>query len=139
MHTNQMGVRAPGALEDAYLEAAQVLAGMVHRHQFPLGGDRRVPWVSPRVGDGMIRVNQAGMITFASPNALSAYRRLGLTSDLYGEDFVAVTRSLLKERAPVERPIAASLRRTRLGGDRPGDRACQRPAAGPAAERRGRP
>lgn len=109
MHTNQMGVRAPGALEDAYLEAAQVLAGMVYRHQFPLGGDRRVPWVSPRVGDGMIRVNQAGLIVFASPNALSAYRRLGLTSDLYGEDFVAVTRALLKERAPVERPVAASL------------------------------
>lgn len=109
MHTNQMGVRAPGALEDAYLEAAQVLAGMVYRHQFPLGGDRRVPWVSPRVGDGMIRVSQAGVIVFASPNALSAYRRLGLTNDLYGEDFVAITRSLLKERAPVERPIAASL------------------------------
>ncbi|HQY99238.1 MAG TPA: histidine kinase N-terminal domain-containing protein [Propionicimonas sp.] len=109
MHTNQMGVRAPGALEDAYLEAAQVLAGMVHRHQFPLGGDRRVPWVSPRVGDGMIRVDQAGTIVFASPNALSAYRRLGLTSDLYGEDFVAVTRSLLNQKMPVERPVAASL------------------------------
>jgi two-component sensor histidine kinase len=109
MHTNQMGVRAPGALEDAYLEAAQVIAGMVYRHQFPLGGERRVPWVSPRVGDGMIRVNRAGLIVFASPNALSAYRRLGLTSDLYGEDFVAITRSLLKERAPVERPVAASL------------------------------
>lgn len=109
MHTNQMGVRAPGALEDAYLEAARMLAGMVHRHQFPLGGDRRVPWVSPRVGDGMIRVDRAGAIAFASPNALSAYRRLGLTGDLYGEDFVAVTRSLLKERAPVERPVAASL------------------------------
>nr|WP_300150302.1 PAS domain-containing sensor histidine kinase [Propionicimonas sp.] len=109
MHTNQMGVRAPGALEDAYLEAAQVIAGMVHRHQFPLGGDRRVPWVSPRVGDGMVRVNRAGLIVFASPNALSAYRRLGLTSDLYGEDFVAITRSLLQERAPVERPVAASL------------------------------
>jgi two-component sensor histidine kinase len=109
MHTNQMGVRAPGALEDAYLEAAQVIAGMVHRHQFPLGGERRVPWVSPRVGDGMIRVNQDGVIVFASPNALSAYRRLGLTMDLYGEDFVAVTRSLLMERTPVERPLAASL------------------------------
>jgi len=109
MHTNQMGVRAPGALEDAYLEAAQVLAGMVHRHQFPLGGDRRVPWVSPRVGDGMMRVSRSGLIVYASPNALSAYRRLGLTSDLYGEDFVAVTRGLLRERAPVERPLAAAL------------------------------
>jgi two-component sensor histidine kinase len=109
MHTNQMGVRAPGALEDAYLEAAQVLTGMVHHHQFPLGGERRVPWVSPRVGDGMLRVNGNGMITYASPNAMSAYRRLGLTSDLYGEDFVSVTKSLLKERGPVERPLAASL------------------------------
>ncbi|MCA0294925.1 MAG: sensor histidine kinase [Actinobacteria bacterium] len=109
MHTNQMGVRAPGALEDAYLEAAQVIAGMVHRHQFPLGGDRRVPWVSPRVGDGMIRVSPSGLIAYASPNALSAYRRLGLTSDLYGEDFVAITRSLLMERLPVDRPMAASL------------------------------
>ena len=109
MHTNQMGVRAPGALEDAYLEAAQVIAGMVHRHEFPLGGDRRVPWVSPRVGDGMIRVAPSGQIVFASPNALSAYRRLGLASDLYGEDFVAVTRSLLKERTPVDRPLAATL------------------------------
>ena len=109
MHTNQMGVRAPGALEDAYLEAAQVLIGMVHHHQFPLGGERRVPWVSPRVGDGMLRVNANGMISYASPNAMSAYRRLGLTSDLYGEDFVSVTKSLLKERGPVERPLAASL------------------------------
>ncbi|MFZ0531055.1 MAG: histidine kinase N-terminal domain-containing protein [Propionicimonas sp.] len=109
MHTNQMGVRAPGALEDAYLEAAQVMAGMVHRHQFPLGGDRRVPWVSPRVGDGMIRVSQAGVIRFASPNALSAYRRLGLAGDLLGEEFVAVTRSLHRQRSPVERSVAASL------------------------------
>ncbi|MGC3993245.1 MAG: histidine kinase N-terminal domain-containing protein [Propionicimonas sp.] len=109
MHTNQMGVRAPGALEDAYLEAAQVIAGMVHRHQFPLGGDRRVPWVSPRVGDGMMRVSREGVIVYASPNALSAYRRLGLTMDLYGEDFVAITRSLSQERMPVERPLAASL------------------------------
>ncbi len=109
MHTNQMGVRAPGALEDAYLEAAQLLAGMVHRHEFPLGGDRRVPWVSPRVGDGMIRVNPDGIVAFASPNALSAYRRLGLTTDLYGEEFVEITRSMLRGRAPVDRPVAASL------------------------------
>ncbi len=110
MHTNQMGVRAPGALEDAYLEAAQILAGMVMRRQFPIMGDKPVPWVSPRVGDGTIRVGQAGIVSFASPNALSAYRRLGLQADLQGEPFVSVTMSLLKVgRAPVERPLAAVL------------------------------
>ncbi|MEA5054554.1 MAG: histidine kinase dimerization/phosphoacceptor domain -containing protein, partial [Propionicimonas sp.] len=111
MHTNQMGVRAPGALEDAYLEAAELLAGMVHRCQFPISGDRPVPWVSPRVGDGTIRVANAGIISFASPNALSAYRRLGLAGDLEGEDFVAVTTSLVAPgREPVERPTATALR-----------------------------
>ena len=110
MHTNQMGVRAPGALEDAYLEAAELLAGMVHRREFPIEGDAPVPWVSPRVGDGTIRVDNAGTVTFASPNALSAYRRMGLTGDLEGENFVAVTRALLPvHRRPVEQPVAASL------------------------------
>ncbi|MCA0252224.1 MAG: PAS domain-containing sensor histidine kinase [Actinobacteria bacterium] len=110
MHTNQMGVRAPGALEDAYLEAADLLAGMVHRREFPMEGDAPVPWMSPRVGDGTIRVNRAGIVTFASPNALSGYRRLGLTGDLEGESFAEVTRSLLPDhRHPVEQPISASL------------------------------
>lgn len=110
MHTNQLGVRAPGALEDAYLEAAQILAGMVRRRQFPIEGDKPIPWVSPRVGDGTIRVDPAGVVTFASPNALSAYRRLGLTADLVGENFVQVTRSLLDVgRTPVERSLGGML------------------------------
>jgi len=115
MHTNQMGVRAPGALEDAYLEAANILAGMMHRGEFPMEGDQPVPWVSPRVGDGTIRVNPAGVITFASPNALSSYRRMGLAGDLEGEPFVAVTTSLLTmHRQPVEQPIASTLVGRRL-------------------------
>lgn len=110
MHTNQMGVRAPGALEDSYLEAASLLAGMVRRRQFPIEGDKPVPWVSPRVGDGTIRVDIAGVVTFASPNALSAFRRMGLTGDLEGEVFATVTKSLLgHQRQPVERPVTSSL------------------------------
>ena len=61
-HTNRMGVRAPGALEDAYLEAADVLSGMVHRCEYPTDTDKSVPWVSPRVGDGMIRVKADGVV-----------------------------------------------------------------------------
>ncbi|MCW3157513.1 sensor histidine kinase [Micropruina sonneratiae] len=109
-HTNQMGVRAPGALEDAYLEAANVLAGMVHRAEFPTGGDKSVPWVSPRVGDGAIRVKPSGLVSYASPNAVSAYRRLGLVFDLEGEDLAAVTMNLLRDRAPVEMSLTNVLR-----------------------------
>ncbi|HAM43645.1 MAG TPA: ATPase [Propionibacteriaceae bacterium] len=107
MHSNRVGLRSPGALEDAYLEAAELLVGMVSRRQFPLPGERRVPWVSPRVGDGMIRVDRAGVIRYASPNAVSAFRRMGLTSDLFGEDFISLSRSML--RGPVERSVKDQL------------------------------
>ena len=109
-HTTRMGVRAPGALEDAYLEAADVLSGMVHRCEYPTDTDKSVPWVSPRVGDGMIRVKADGVVAYASPNALSAYRRLGLTADLEGENLAHVTMALLRDRAPVEMSLPNVLR-----------------------------
>ena len=109
-HTNRLGVRAPGALEDAYLEAADVLSGMVHRCEYPTDTDKSVPWVSPRVGDGMIRVKADGVVAYASPNALSAYRRLGLTADLEGENLAHVTMALLRDRAPVEMSLPNVLR-----------------------------
>lgn len=111
MHTNQMGVRAPGALEDAYLEAAQILSEMVWLGHFPLVDGRPVPGMSPRVGDGVIRVGSQGNVVYASPNAVSAYRRMGLAGDLEGENFAQITASMLpgKGRAPVEQPLATIL------------------------------
>ncbi len=114
MHTNRMGVRAPGALEDTYLETANILAGMVMRCQFPMPGDKPVPWISPHVGDGSFRVDAAGFVTFASPNAMSAYRRLGWAGDLVGESFAEVTASFaLGRRDPIEVPLGNLLTRTR--------------------------
>lgn len=47
MHTNRMGVRAPGILDDMYLDVAQILRDMLFRGDFPYRGDPPVPWVSP--------------------------------------------------------------------------------------------
>jgi two-component sensor histidine kinase len=47
------------------------------------------------VGDGFIRVDAEGLVTYASPNALSVYRRLGHTGDLTGLELAAVTRALV--------------------------------------------
>ncbi len=105
MHTNRMGVRAPGALEDAYLDAARLLVNMVYRHEFPMGGEPTVPWLSPRVGDGLIRLDQRGYVNYTSPNALSAFRHLGLAGDLDGELFAAVVGDLTSNRQPVDRPV----------------------------------
>lgn len=92
-HTNQMGVRAPGSTEDNYLETADILSEMLHHGRFPLFPDFDRA-LAPKVTDGVIRVASTGMVTFASPNALSAFRRLGLTGDLDGEYFIPMVRDL---------------------------------------------
>ncbi|SER65763.1 Two-component sensor histidine kinase, contains HisKA and HATPase domains [Propionibacterium cyclohexanicum] len=83
-HTNQMGVRAPGAMEDCYLEVAEILADMVRHGIYPIHPPSD-PTTSPRVGDGLVYATDSGVISYASPNAVSAYRRLGLVGDMLGE------------------------------------------------------
>lgn len=82
-HTNQMGVRAPGALEDNYLEMAEVLSQMVSRGEYPTGTPSNMVF-SPRVGDGVYRLDKNRNVAYATPNAITALRRLGL--DSYPED-----------------------------------------------------
>jgi hypothetical protein len=49
---------------------------------------------SPRVGDGMLRLDADGRVTFASPNAQSAFHRIGLAADLIGTELGSVTAQL---------------------------------------------
>ncbi len=111
MHTNRMGVRAPGELEDTYREVAEVLSDMLWRGDFPMRGEKPVPWVSPKAGDGIIRFATSGEVLYASPNAVSAFRRAGLTSNLLGEHLTDAMHILLRQtREPVERTIIGVLR-----------------------------
>lgn len=93
-HTNRVGVRAPGSLEDTYLEIAGVLTRMMSRGEFPVPGLPTDPSVSPRVGDGLIRLDAHLNVIYATPNAVTAYRRMGLAADLEDENLPAITRSL---------------------------------------------
>lgn len=93
-HTNQMGIRMPGELEDGYREAAALIAGMVHRAEFPLEGQPFNQETTPRVGDGVIRIDAAGTVLQATPNAITCYRRLGLQSHPLHENLPALTQRL---------------------------------------------
>lgn len=77
--------RRLGQLEQNYLECATALGRMVAEGSFPFPGVALDPELSPRVGDGMIRLDAAGCVAYASPNAMSAYRRLGIVSKIEGE------------------------------------------------------
>ena len=76
-NTNLLGVRTPSRLELSYLQTAAELTQMIAAGHFPIPGQRGDHADSPRVGDGFVRVDAAGRVVYASPNALSVYRRLG--------------------------------------------------------------
>jgi two-component sensor histidine kinase len=76
--------RMPSALELTYLTTAGELLQMVGEGRFPFPGPSPEPEHAPRAGDGLVRLDRTGHVVYASPNALSAYRRLGVTGDLLG-------------------------------------------------------
>ena len=82
--TNLSSARTPSRLELTYLQSAGDLAQMIAEGAFPFSDQGPLMVRSPRVGDGLLRLDQNGEVVYASPNALSAYRRLGLTADLVG-------------------------------------------------------
>ncbi|HJE51044.1 MAG TPA: sensor histidine kinase [Tessaracoccus flavescens] len=107
-HTNQMGMRATGALEENFLEAAEILTQMLMRGEFPLvpPSDKAL---APRVADGVLRVLPDGVISYASPNAVTGYRRLGAVGDIEGENFRELTRRLREGIEAVGQTVGADL------------------------------
>ena len=122
-NTNLLGVRTPSRLELSYLQTAADLTQMIAAGHFPEEGQRSDHADSPRVGDGFLRVDAAGRVVYASPNALSVYRRLGLSGDLTGLSLADLTRELVPpRRRPDEETLSAVLggrahRDTEIGTD----------------------
>jgi two-component sensor histidine kinase len=110
--TNLAVPRVPSPLEIAYLGSASDLCQMVADGTFPplaavVGAD-----TSPRAGDGLVRLDAHGLVAYASPNALSAYHRMGHASDLVGVLLADATRDLVQDpfdAAEVAARIAAAL------------------------------
>ncbi len=105
-HTNLAAARTPSRLELTYLRTADDLAVMVAQGRFPMPGVDHQVALAPRVGDGLLRLDERGVVTFASPNAVSAYRRLGLDGDLVGTHLGDVTAALGRRTAPVDEALS---------------------------------
>jgi two-component sensor histidine kinase len=89
--------RNSGRLETAYRECAKDLVHMLSEGTFPDVGDVAMSRSTPRAGDGFIRLDVNGVVAYASPNALSAYHRMGLTTELEGRNLIQVTRPLISD------------------------------------------
>jgi two-component sensor histidine kinase len=112
---NLASVRTPSQLELVYLQSAADLAAMVADGTFPAPDVRQEEGAGPRVGDGLVRLEPDGTIIYASPNALSAFSRLGVTSNVLGEPIETLTTNLADDPFDA-RDLAAAVAEAVDGG-----------------------
>ena len=94
-HRNAENMRSPGKLELNYREIANHLYQMVAEGNFPYQAAGSLFEPVPRVGDGLIRLDVNGAISFASPNAKSAFSRMGWNGELEGRNLGEVAEQVV--------------------------------------------
>ena len=105
-HMDLSSSRMPSRLELTYRQCAYDLLHMCTLGLWPdfasPTGSRRG---APRVGDGLIRMDAEGTVEYASPNGVSAFRRLGDVESLEGRSLAEITTGLLKDRRMVDETL----------------------------------
>ncbi|WP_238695351.1 sensor histidine kinase [Ornithinimicrobium flavum] len=105
-HTDLQNMRQQGGLEVNYLQISQQLFSMIAEGAFPMDGAATgVGRGTPRVGDGVVRLTAEGLIDYASPNAVSALRRLGHTDLVNGADLSEIVTSRLTQGSTVDETV----------------------------------
>jgi two-component sensor histidine kinase len=76
--------RRLGELERVYLDIFDRFARMIAAGEFPFGAESTEPKESPRVGDGVARLDGSGRVDYASPNFVSTLHRMGIHHNVGG-------------------------------------------------------
>lgn len=101
--------RSPSRLEVNYLALADELCGMVARGEFPNLSAPAARRGSPRVGDGIVRLDADGVVLYASPNAMSGFHRLGITGPLVNTVLATGVAERLEVHSTVDETLAVVL------------------------------
>ncbi|MFM2076923.1 MAG: hypothetical protein RJA49_813 [Actinomycetota bacterium] len=76
--------RQPGELERTYIALFQRFASMIAEGTFPFSGPVADSSAAPRVGDGVLVLDDEARVRYASPNAVSALHRVGIGANAVG-------------------------------------------------------
>ncbi len=82
--------RQPGELERIYVDVFNRFARMIAMGDFPFDAENTESKEAPRVGDGVIVLDDSGRVEYASPNAVSTLHRLGIHGNAEGLRFSEV-------------------------------------------------
>jgi len=82
---SQRSGRKPGQLERMYLTIFDEFTKMISNGLFPFAGRGADATVAPRVGDGVVVLDAETRVRYASPNAVSAMHRVGVSANAVGQ------------------------------------------------------
>lgn len=105
-HSNLGTMRSPSRLETTYRATADTIIGMIATGDFPqvsATADRRRG--TPRVGDGVLRLDLDGIITYASPNVISSLHRFGEHGRVLGDYLSRIVTEGIEDRSVVEESL----------------------------------
>ena len=97
--------RRPGHLERTYRDVFDRFAVMLSESSFPFPSEEVATEEAPRVGDGVVLVDEEGRVHFASPNATNALHRMGMYSQIEGRRLT----DLGIEESAIEWALASAL------------------------------
>ncbi len=98
-------IRVAGRLEEEYLRIADELFALIVADGFPPVEQVQRATGTVRVGDGLMRVDASGVTTYASPNAVSACRRLSWSGDVVGASLRTMVQRIAQRHGPVDDQI----------------------------------
>jgi two-component system, sensor histidine kinase PdtaS len=97
--------RRPGHLERTYRDLFERFAVMISESTFPFPSEEVATEEAPRVGDGVVVVDEEGRVRYASPNATNALHRMGMYSQTEGRRLT----DLGIEESAIEWALASAL------------------------------
>ncbi|MCI1831378.1 MAG: PAS domain-containing sensor histidine kinase [Bifidobacterium sp.] len=99
--TNMATREANGTYESENINAGKQLYRMIPRGQFPYHDAVLSQRHNARVADGFILITGEGIVRYASPNAISCFRRLGSMTTMQGQYLTEIGAQLLHKNDPV--------------------------------------
>jgi two-component system, sensor histidine kinase PdtaS len=97
--------RRRGHLERTYRDLFERFAVMLAESTFPFPSEEVATEEAPRVGDGLVLVDEEGQVRYASPNAINALHRMGMYSGIEGRRLT----DLGIEESAIEWALASAL------------------------------